>query len=120
MTVQVLDGGLAQAPVYDVPQYPKQGFDCKTTGELLDAVAKTGLKPVGEAREYWVTSNDWQKTQTLISVAVFNIQGEEIASFNPSMQRGQFHAKPDGKGRIRGADAVKSTNPRDISHLIRG
>jgi hypothetical protein len=120
MTIQVLDGGLAQAPVYDVPQYPEQGFDCKTTGELLDAVAKTGLKPVGEAREHWVTANDWQKTRSLMSVSVFNAQGEEIASFNPYMQRGQFHAKPDGRGRIWGKQFWDTTNPRDISHLIRG
>lgn len=120
MTIQVLDGGLAQPPVYDVPQYPEQGFDCTTIGGLVDAVQKIGLPLSNEARDYYVKNPESMSGQTLFSTAIFNQQGEEIASISYIMRRGQFHAKPNGRGRIWGADAVKSTQPRDISHLIRG
>jgi len=121
MSIQVLDGGLAQPPVYDVPQYPHQGFDCETVGQLVDIVMRTGLNPMPEARETWVTDNQnytMNQKQILFSTAIFNAQGEEIASLSHMMRRGQFHAKPNGRGRIWGADAIKSTQSRDISSLI--
>ena len=121
MSIQVLDGGLAQPPVYDVPQYPHQGFDCETVGQLVDIVMKTGLVPVAEAREYHVENREWYSSiekRTLFSTAIFNAQGEEIASLKHMMRRGQFHAKPNGRGRIWGADAIRSTQSRDISSLI--
>jgi hypothetical protein len=118
MSIQVFDGGLAQMPVYDVSQYPNQGFDCETVGQLVDIVMETGLVPAAEAREYYVKEDRYGENRTLFSTAIFNAQGEEIASLSHMMRRGQFHAKPDGKGRIWGPDAIKSTQSRDISSLI--
>lgn len=120
MSIQVLEGGLATPPVYDVPQYPHHAFDCETIGQLIDIVVATGMVPVAEARELWVTGNTWdtREKKTLFSTALFNEHGEEIASMTYDMRRGQFHAKPNGRGRIWGRHLDKTTQTRDIGYLV--
>jgi hypothetical protein len=111
MSIQVHDGGLPTAPVYDVPQYPHQGFDCGSTNQLVDIVQQLGLPISSVAQEYYVD-------HSLFSVALFNHHNEEIASFSVIMKRGQFHAKPDGSGRQWGELAFKANRPLNIGHLL--
>lgn len=116
--VQVFEGGLPVPPFYDVPQYPEHAFDCCSTRQLVETVVRTGLPLASIAREHWAISDDFQKTRTLLSVSVLNPEGEEIASFNPTMKRGQFHAKTNGHGRIVGRVWLAATDPRDITNDI--
>jgi hypothetical protein len=111
MSIQVLDDGLPAPPVYDVPQYPEQGFYCGSTHQLIDIVRQIGLPISPVAQEYYVDN-------ALFSVALFNHHNEEIASFTVIMKRGQFHAKNDGRGRKWGAETFKSHRPLNISHLL--
>jgi hypothetical protein len=111
MSIQVLDDGLPVPPVYDVPQYPEQGFDCGSTNQLIDIVQQIGLPISPVAQEYYVD-------HSLFSVALFNPNNEEIASYSVIMKRGQFHAKIDGRGRKWGELAFKATRPLNINHLL--
>jgi hypothetical protein len=118
-TVQVFDGGLHMPPTYDVPQYPLQGFDCDSTRQLVEIVMQTGLPLATIAREHWVVNgNESTRERSLISVSVFNPDGEEIASFNPTMKRGQFHAKTNGRGRVWSSANLALTDPVDITGTI--
>lgn len=117
MSVQVFDGGLPVPPFYDVPQYPDHAFDCDFTRQLVEKVMMTGLPVASIAREHWAISSDG-RTRELLSVSLLNPEGEEIASYNPTMKRGQFHAKTNGHGRIIGKVWLAATDPVDITGYI--
>jgi len=112
-SIQVLDGGLHQPPVFDVPQYPHDGFDAENISEFIDKVLKTGLKPVLESRENYIDS-------ALFSLHVFNVKGEELASYQPIMKRGLFHAKTDGSGRIWSVENKNKMSVGNISLFLTG
>lgn len=111
MSIQVLEGGLPTPPVYDVPQYPNHGFDCGSLNQLIDIVKEVGLPISSVAQEYYVDGS-------LFSIALFNHNNEEIASYSVITKRGQFHAKVDGSGRKWGGDAFKSHRAHNIGHLL--
>lgn len=111
MSIQVLDDGLAIPPVYDVPQYPEQGFDCRTLRQLVEIVKATGMIPDRIGREYYVDG-------ILFSIALFNQYNEEIASLSLPMHRGQFHCGVDGRGRKWGEHVFKATQKVNVGYLL--